>query len=68
VINEEHRTAVTDARGRFTFDDVPPGTWRLRVVRADIPPFYLLEEAQVTVTVTPAGTRHIVLRVIPKSQ
>ena len=68
VINEEHRTAVTDARGRFAFDDVPPGTWRVRVVRADIPPFYFLEEAQVAVTVTPAGTRHIVLRVVPKSQ
>lgn len=68
VINDEHRTAVTDVQGRFTFEDVPPGTWRVRVVRADIPPFYRLEEAQITVTVTPAGTRHIVLRVIPKSQ
>jgi len=67
-VNEEHRTAVTDGLGRFSFEDVPPGTWRIRVVRADIPPFYILEAAQVTVTVTPAGTRHVVLRVVPKSQ
>jgi hypothetical protein len=68
LINDEHRTAVTDAKGRFSFDDVPPGHWRLRVVRAAIPAFYLLEQAQVIVTVTPAGTRHVVLRVVPKSQ
>ena len=68
LINDEHRTAVTDAQGRFAFDDVPPGHWRLRVVRADIPAFYFLEEAQVTVALAPGGTRHIVLRVVPKSQ
>lgn len=68
VVNDEHRTALTDSQGRFSFDDVPPGSWRVRVVRAAIPAFYFLEEAMVTVVLAPAATRHLVLRVIPKSQ
>jgi hypothetical protein len=68
VIDAEHRTALTDALGRFSFDDVPPGHWIVKVVRADIPAFYLLEQSQVIVTLAPAGTGHVVLRVVPKSQ
>jgi hypothetical protein len=67
-INEEHRTTVTDAAGAFAFDDVPPGQWHLRVVRADVPAFYMLEDSAVTVGLAPGQMQHVVLRVVPKRQ
>lgn len=68
VVNDEHRTAVADARGRFAFDGVPPGTWRVHVVRADVPAFFRLEQAEVMSTLAPGDAREIVFRVVPKSQ
>ena len=68
LVNDEHLTAITDAEGRFAFEDVPPGVWRLRVVRAAVPSFYFLETPELTVTLAPAGTSHVVLRIVPKSQ
>jgi hypothetical protein len=68
LINDEHRSAVTDAQGRFTFEHVPPGTWLLRVVRADIPPFYFLEDAQMTMVLAPGQSQRLIVRVVPKGQ
>jgi hypothetical protein len=66
VINNEHRTTLSDPQGRFSFPDVPPGAWRIRVVRADVPAFYYLEQPHVSTTVVPGGTSLVVFRVLPK--
>jgi hypothetical protein len=68
LINEEHRLTMTDADGNFAFDDVPPGTWAVRVVRADVPPFYFLEQAQLIATIAPSQSVRLMFRVVPKLQ
>ena len=63
----DRRVAVTDAHGRFAFDGVPPGDWRIGVVQADPPPFYQLAERELTFRVVPGKDVDLVLRVVPKS-
>ena len=65
--NGDRRVAVTDTQGRFAFDGVPPGDWRIGVVQADLPPFYQLEERELTFSVAPGKNLELVLRVVPKS-
>lgn len=66
TVNGEHRTAVSDAQGRFNFDNVPPGTWPLRVTRASVPTFYQLETTDTMLAVSAGQTQDVVLRVVPK--
>ncbi len=48
--------AVTIAAdGTYSFDDVPPGDYTVRVVEASIPPGYGLTTSTIDVTVEPAG-------------
>ena len=65
--NGDRRVAVTDAQGRFAFDGVPPGDWRIGVVQADLPPFYQVEERERAFRLAPGKDLELVLRVVPKS-
>jgi hypothetical protein len=67
ISNEtQRRLTVSDARGRFEFADLAPGTWRVTVVQADIPPFYALQTSSVTVDLTKARTSVVSFWVVPK--
>jgi uncharacterized surface anchored protein len=60
------RVAVTDAQGRFAFENMAPGSWRIGVVRAELPAFYQVEERERTLTFEPGEDMELVLRVVPK--
>jgi hypothetical protein len=66
VSNGDRRVAVSDRSGHFEFLDLPPGEWRLGMVRVDIPAFYSLEEPEPTFTLRPGETRELTLRLVPK--
>ena len=47
------RRAVTDEQGRYAFGGLPPGAYRLRIVRAALPAFYQLERSELSIVVEP---------------
>lgn len=59
------RTA-TDARGHFTFGDVRPGPWTLRVVQARLPDHHALAEEQMALQLAPGDTHTVVLHLHKK--
>lgn len=63
---EEVHRRVTDARGRFLFDSVRPGRWRLKVYDYNLPPFHALESPETTIALQPADSRQVTVNVIPR--
>jgi hypothetical protein len=62
------RQTVTDTGGRYAFEALPPGEYRVRVVRAAVPPFYQIDRPDQSVTLGPGGAADIAFRIVPKSQ
>lgn len=62
------RRAVTDEQGRYVFGGLPPGAYRLRIVRAAVPPFYQLEHSELSITLMPGDALELPFRVVPKPQ
>jgi hypothetical protein len=56
---------LTDAEGKFTFSDLHPGRWVLRVVGGDLPPNRLLEPQRMEFNLRPGDTSDVVLNAVP---
>ncbi|NNF59191.1 MAG: hypothetical protein HKN04_13230 [Rhodothermaceae bacterium] len=52
--------------GRFSFEDLPPGEWTVRLIQSDVPETYRLEEEAVVVTVTDQAIAD--LRFLPRQR
>ncbi len=57
--------ASSDVHGAFSFNEVPSGTWMLRVT-SEARPNTRWEPAEFRVTVRPAGTQEVVVRSLPR--
>lgn len=57
--------AASDVNGAFSFNEVPSGTWTLRVT-SEARPNTRWEPADFTITVRPAGTQEVVVRSLPR--
>lgn len=56
----------SDAHGRVDFGVVAPGTWRMRVITADLPAYFSLDVEQQQLIVHSGEKRTVEFRVIPK--
>ncbi len=61
----EVRRVLTNERGEFSFDDLPPGKWKLVAYDYNLPAFYELENGQIDLDLRPGTTDNIALRVVP---
>ena len=62
---ELHRR-LTDSRGRFSFTDLRPGRWTLRVIEDNPPSSHYFDTTVYKVEPPPAGTREITVRLLPR--
>jgi len=58
----------TDKNGEFSFDDLRPGTWELKVIDTNIPKNFIVEQKVYTFDLTPGGTKTVTVRVVPKKR
>jgi hypothetical protein len=59
---------TTDVQGKLDFGIVAPGTWRVRVMAADIPAYHALDVEQIELVVHPGDKRDVEFRVIPRKR
>lgn len=59
--------AVSDRDGRFSFEGVSPGDWRLRVIHANLPRHHAVEE-EIAVQLSPAAVSRVTVRVRPQQR
>jgi len=57
---------ATDQRGRFLFDALRPGQWRLRIYDHNLPPYHYLETPEQDLTLEPGQALDITVRVLPR--
>jgi protocatechuate 3,4-dioxygenase beta subunit len=57
---------ITDDQGKFSFEDVRPGTWTVKFYSDDLPLHHYLETEQLLVEVPPGKEQKIFTRVLPK--
>lgn len=58
----------TDAEGRFQFDRLPPGRWRLTLLRGSLPELYRLTPASQLLTLEPGGTARAEVELEPMAR
>ncbi|MFH1010763.1 MAG: carboxypeptidase-like regulatory domain-containing protein, partial [bacterium] len=61
-------STTTDQQGRFSFDEVRPGEWELRVLPDNLPPYHHPEPAVTHLALNPGSKQEIALRVIPQTR
>lgn len=58
---------ITNGVGRFEVADLPPGTWTISVLSADIPPSHGLDRLS-PFTIAPGETRRLLVRASPRER
>jgi hypothetical protein len=57
---------LTDAKGGFSFDDLRPGEWRVKVYDYDLPPYHYLEEEEFQIQLKPGESKEVTVRILPR--
>jgi hypothetical protein len=57
---------ASDSRGRFSFQQIRPGAWKIRLFARDLPELYRLESDELDIRLEPGEERHVVARALPK--
>ncbi len=65
VGEEETLRCATDARGRFSFEDVRPGRWILKIGSQGVPPLHELKQSTFFVEVVPGATSRVSATMVP---
>lgn len=60
--------AFTDNRGRFFFQGLPPGRWRIKVYDYGLPSQHQLEIAEMELMLTPGAAEEVTFRVAPRTR
>ena len=60
--------ATTDRRGKFSFEELRPGQWELRISQEDLPPYHDAEPSAAHLTVGPGSKQEITIRVVPRTR
>ncbi|MGB8658036.1 MAG: porin [Candidatus Zixiibacteriota bacterium] len=55
----------TDQKGRFSFGDMRPGKWTMKVYSFDLPPQHYLEKEEFPLELGPGEEKEVVARVLP---
>lgn len=57
---------LTDEKGRFSFEDLRPGNWRLKVYEEELPPHHYLEKKDFQFELRPGEEKEFVIKVLPR--
>ncbi len=63
---QEIMRRLTDQNGRFLFDGVRAGSWRLKVYDHNLPAYHYLETPEQDLTLEPGQAAEVTVRVLPK--
>jgi hypothetical protein len=67
VANEnEILRQFTGQRGRFSFEDLRPGTWNLKISSSDLPAHHYLEQDEFQIHLKPGEEKEIEVKVLPR--
>jgi predicted porin len=66
VDGEEVLQQLTDEKGRFSFEDIRPGEWRLKVDDQELPVHHYLEHEEYQVELKPGEQKEITVKVLPR--
>jgi hypothetical protein len=64
---QTHRR-VTNEKGYFIFEDLPPGKWSLEVSSANLPRYHYVENEEYELELTPGATETISVRILPEKR
>lgn len=63
---EELLRQFTDDKGRFSFEDLRPGAWMVKVHEYDLPDYHYLEEKEFRLQLEPGDESEVLVRVLPR--
>jgi len=63
---EEVLRQLTDEKGGFSFEDIRPGKWKLKVYDYDLPVHHYLEKEEFQVELKPGEEKEVSVRVLPR--
>jgi hypothetical protein len=63
---EEVLRQLTDEKGRFSFEDIRPGKWKLKIYDYDLPLHHYLEQEEFQIELTSGEQKEITARVLPR--
>ena len=63
---EEGLRQLTDEKGGFSFEDIRPGKWTLKIYDYDLPPHHYLEKEELRVELKPGEEKEVTVKVLPR--
>ncbi len=63
---EEVLRQLTDEKGRFSFEDIRPGKWKLKIYDYNLPTHHYLEQEEFQLDLKPGEEREITVKVLPR--
>jgi predicted porin len=57
---------LTDDKGRFSFEDLRPGNWILKIYEDELPPHHYLEEKEFKMELKPGEEKEFIVKVLPR--
>ena len=63
---EEVLRQLTDEKGEFSFEDIRPGKWKLKVYDYDLPIHHRLEQEEFQIDLKPGEEKEVTARVTPR--
>jgi hypothetical protein len=64
----ERKRRVTGADGRFVFEQIRPGAWRLEVIPGELPSYHSVEQKTLTFELAPGERREVEFRVVQEQR
>lgn len=65
---EEVLRRVTDEKGKFSFEEIRPGKWTLKIDPRNLPPHHYLEKEEFQIELKPGQQKEITVRVLPRAR
>jgi len=62
----DYNRRVTDNHGRFSFADIRPGSWTLRVIGGDIPEYHVVVPDTMSINAKPGDKQEVTIEIRPK--
>jgi len=59
---------LTGPDGKFSFNDLRPGSWNIRVYKNGLPPGYVMENDRFSLNLTPGSDSSLKVVIIKKSR
>jgi hypothetical protein len=62
----DYNRRVSDNHGRFSFTDIRPGTWVLRVIGGDIPEYHVITPDTIDIVASPGDKQDVTIEIRPR--